>query len=74
VVIVEDEDVGVTLVVARTGESRDLVDQCRQNRFNRWQLGGLERRQSCLSYIRLHCLQGGDEAGQEARRVVVVFV
>ena len=34
----------------------------------------MERCQSRLSYVRLHRLQGGDEVGQEARRVIVAFV
>ena len=66
-VVVEDEDDTVR-------ESRDLVEQGRQHRFDRWRLGRLEHAQHPFPNIRRNRPQGGDEVGQEARGIVVAFV
>ena len=67
VVVIEDEDNPV-------GDGSDLVDQRGQDDLDRRWLRGLERAQHAFFDIGLNRLQGGDEVGQEADRVVVTLI
>ena len=69
VVIVEDENVGATLVVAR-----QIVDQQGQKRFQRRQLRRLQHVQHVLANAGVNGLQGGDEIRQKANEVIVALV
>jgi hypothetical protein len=67
VVIVEDEDEW-----SRRGG--DVVDQAREERLWRGRLGSLQHSLGGLADFGINPLQGCHEIGEEARRVVVVFV
>ena len=67
VVVVEDKDEIVR-------DSGDFIDQSRQNRFDGWRLGGLERPQHSSPDVLRNRLQGSDEVGKKARGVAIPFV
>ena len=67
VVVVEDEDEVV-------GDGGDVVEQGGEHCFGGWGLRGLEQAQDGVPHFGRDGLQGGDEVGEEAGGVVVVFV
>ena len=67
VVVVEDES---EVVLNRI----DFIDQCRQDRLDRWRLRRTQHGQSALANTRPHGLQCGDEVGPEESGVIVALI